>query len=76
MSMCAEVWEGKRGFYWHFKGHNGKVTADSEAFPTKGNALRAAKSVVRGVVNLWPGKPVYFTVTPSRDGKKTVLRWS
>lgn len=53
--MRIEVWEGapsdgRRGWYWHFKARNGKITADSECFPSKSNAMRAAKSVVREVI--------------------------
>lgn len=73
--MKIEVWEGKRGYwYWHFKASNGRVTADSEGFISKGHAMRAAKAVVRGVVNLFPGKPVYFTAKP-KEGK-IIIRWS
>lgn len=85
--MHIEVWQGTnrvsettgrvvaQRWHWHFK-NRGRIVADAEAFPSKGNAIRAAKAVVRGVVNLWPGTPVYFTQKPSPDGKRTILRWS
>jgi len=76
MSMRIEVFEGKSGWFWHFRASNGRITAVAESFTSKSHAMRAAKSVVRGVVNLWPGKPVWFNATPSPDGKRTILRWS
>ena len=36
-------------WYWHFE-NKGRITADSEAFPTKQHAVRAAKACVRAVV--------------------------
>lgn len=77
--MHIEVWQnpikgGDQKWRWRFRARNGRITAAAESFPTKSNAMRAAKAVVRGVVNLWPGTPVYFTAK-ERDGK-TEIRWS
>lgn len=47
--MQIEVFEGKRGWHWHFRS-KGRLTADSESFPTKSHALRAAKAVVSAVL--------------------------
>lgn len=80
-----EVWRGAnrlsangrvlaQRWHWHMKSRNGRVVSDAEAFATKAGAIRAAQSVVRQVVNLFPGKQVYFTATP--DGERTILRWS
>jgi hypothetical protein len=68
--MHIEVFEGKdkdelRGdshpaWFWHFK-NRGRVTADSEAFPTKYNAERAAVAVVRAVIKEVSGDaPISF----------------
>lgn len=35
-------------WFWHFK-NRGRITADAESFPSKSNALRAAKAVVIAV---------------------------
>jgi len=45
--MHIEVFEGKKEgqWYWHFR-NKGRVTADSEAFPSRHHATRAARSVV------------------------------
>lgn len=50
--MHIEVFQGKAQdfWYWHFKARNGKFVADAEAFDSKGNAIRAAKGVVRSVL--------------------------
>jgi uncharacterized protein YegP (UPF0339 family) len=52
--MKIEVWKGKsvgakQSWFWHFRQSNGQITADSEVFPTKAHAIRAAKAVVRAV---------------------------
>lgn len=49
--MHIEVFKSELSgqWHWHFK-NKGRVTADSEAFPTKNNASRAARAVVSAVV--------------------------
>jgi uncharacterized protein YegP (UPF0339 family) len=50
MTVQIEVWANRYGqWYWHFRS-KGRVTADSESFPSKAHALRAAKAVVRAVI--------------------------
>lgn len=36
-------------WYWHFLS-KGRITAQGESHPSKGNAVRAAKAVVRAIV--------------------------
>lgn len=49
--MKIEVFVGSNGdWYWHFRAKNGRVTADAEAYASKANAIRAAKAVVKGVM--------------------------
>lgn len=54
-----------RQWYWQLVSRNGKVTADNEGYPTKSNATRAAKALVRSVVKrVVPlADPVVFSVT-------------
>ena len=49
--MHIEVFKGSnpKVWYWHFK-NKGRVTANNEAFPSKSNAIRAAKGVVKAVM--------------------------
>lgn len=55
--MHIEVFLGAGGmWHWHFK-NKGRVTADAEAFPSKANATRAAKSVVAGVLKAYAIMP-------------------
>jgi uncharacterized protein YegP (UPF0339 family) len=62
--MHIEVWksvaERDQKWYWHFK-NKGRVTADSEAFPTRAHAARAAQSVVKAVIKRVSGVPPCFT---------------
>lgn len=50
--MHIEVFKSEKSgqWHWHFK-NKGRITADSEAFPTKSNASRAARAVVTAVTN-------------------------
>ena len=43
-------------WYFHFKQTNGRIIAVSESYVTKGNAVRAAKTVVRGIAKTLLGK--------------------
>lgn len=62
-------------WYWHFKAKNGKVTADSEAFPTKAHAIRAAKNTVKAVF-----APVSGSMKVTFDQHESegclVIKWS
>jgi uncharacterized protein YegP (UPF0339 family) len=60
-------------WYWRARSSNGKITTDAEAFPTKGNAIRAAKNVVKAFVNEFSGtaSPLYFN-KPQWDAKHSV----
>ena len=47
--MKIKVFKGEdKQWYWHFE-RKGRVTADSEGFPNKANAVRAAKGVVQSI---------------------------
>lgn len=63
--MHIEVWEGNGGYFWHFRSRNGKITADSESFPSKGHAIRAAKAVVRGTCRQIGVRTLRFTSNES-----------
>lgn len=80
--MHIEVFEGYSltnstdpAWYWHFKAKNGKVTADSEAFPTKAHAIRAAKAVVRAVMNC-PSGGLTVQFTQHESEGCLVIKWS
>lgn len=68
----GEAQETAQNWYWHFK-NKGRITADGEAHPTKANAMRAAKGVVRAVLKEVGTKPVFEAVTP-KDNYFT-LHW-
>ncbi len=82
--MHIEVFETDKGsgqWYWHFR-NKGRVTADSEAFPSKNNAIRAAKAVVTAVIggrisaatgNL--GGPVFSKQEYDAKTKCFIIRW-
>lgn len=48
--MHIEVFPNERHqWFWHFK-NKGRITANAEAFPSRANAMRGAKSLVRAVL--------------------------
>lgn len=47
--MKIKLFEGKDGWRWRFE-EKGRITADSEAFHSESNAVRAAKAVVKSVL--------------------------
>ncbi len=47
--MKVKLFEGKDGWRWRFES-KGRITADSEAFDSESNAVRAAKAVVKSVL--------------------------
>lgn len=64
-------------WYWHFK-NKGRTTADTESFPSRANAIRAAKAVVKAVVREFHGQHTRDPdfVTACTDKGITVIRWS
>jgi uncharacterized protein YegP (UPF0339 family) len=51
--------QGGKEWFWHFK-NKGRIIAVSETFPSRSNALRAAKSCVRGVLKPMPTRVPLF----------------
>lgn len=64
--MHIEVWKGSGKQPWRWdKVNRGKIVSDAEGFPSKGNAMRAAKAEVRGTI----GRPTTFaTWAPGMKG--------
>lgn len=85
--MHIEVWQsppriGDQRWHWHFKS-KGRTVGDAESFPTKANAIRAAKAVVCAVVKRveLASPPVFappvFRVEPiMSDMKRLKITWS
>jgi len=77
--MHIEIFQASNTqWYWH-KRNVGKVTCDSEEFPSKQYAVRAAKADVTQTIkpyrkNMQSG-PVKFTESIDRAKKCFVLRW-
>lgn len=66
--------KAKQPWRWHFVS-KGRITANNETFPSKANALRAVKGVVKAVVKeLIPPAVVVFSLTENDDGV-FILRW-
>lgn len=66
--MLMVVFQGADGWRWHSK-NGGRITASSEAFASKSNAIRAAKAHVRAVFGeLHLGMRVRFDLAPRPDG--------
>lgn len=70
--MHIEVFQGssstdynRPSWYWHFKNGN-KIVADAEEFPSKANAMRAAKAVVRATIKEYFG---YMPMIEFRSAK-------
>ena len=75
--MKIEVWSNSAGaWFWHFVARNGKTVADAESFPSKANAIRAAKACVKGIARPYFNwlAPIKFEAT-EQDGR-TTMRWS
>jgi uncharacterized protein YegP (UPF0339 family) len=63
-------------WYWRFK-NGGRVTANNEAFPSKSNAVRAVKAIVRAVVkDMVYVEGIQFEVKEDVGKKITTIRWS
>ena len=79
--MKIEVWKGRDGsWFWHKAARNGQKTSDAEAFPTKGNAVRAAKMEIRATIKAYrhydPAVPVQFTpLTPNEKTGGFEFMW-
>jgi len=66
-----EVVPAKRGqFVWHFVAANGRIRANGETFPTRGNALRAVKAHARNMAATFG---VVLTFKTLRRGDATVV---
>lgn len=78
--MFIEVKQGVTAgqWYWRIKASNRRIIADAEAFVSKGNAIRAAKNVVRGVIKRYaapiPGRAPVFSQQEMKDGT-TRIHW-
>lgn len=55
--MKILIRKGKGGWRWAFVAKNGRQTANNETHPTRYNAIRAAKAVVRSVARCWTPWP-------------------
>lgn len=78
--MHAEILKGtgKQPWRWNLV-NKGRVTANNETFPTKGNAVRAVKSVIKAVVKELYGYPVAIKFTLTADKKRQdvfILKWA
>jgi uncharacterized protein YegP (UPF0339 family) len=73
--MRVEIIQSKHSgqWYWRFKASNGRIIADAESFPTKANAVRAAKGVVRSVLKRVTIRPTVFTAQERKDGTTYIL---
>jgi hypothetical protein len=65
--LVSDTW------FWHFR-NKGRITADSESFPTKAHAVRAAKSVVKAVLQIERLKVVPL-FRQHMDGYTTIITW-
>lgn len=76
--MHIEVFCGNQGqWYWHLKARNGKIIADNEAFASKGNAIRAAKGVVKAVFRPVSGSmKVTFNQKMNEKDGGYIITWS
>lgn len=60
--MRIEVRKARGGWTWAFIARNGKQTANNEVFASRGNAIRAAKAVVGGLLRWYiPGAKVSWS---------------
>jgi uncharacterized protein YegP (UPF0339 family) len=74
--MRIEVWQGKAGkWFWHFRQRGGKVTADAQPFPSKGNAIRAAKGVVRATIKASGLRGYTLHFLPIEGDGITLISW-
>jgi len=74
--MHIEVMKLLKGWYWHFRAKNGNIVSDAEAFPTKANAMRAAKAVVKAVVKPYGDTSMLVFKTTKVDDNLFHVTWS
>jgi uncharacterized protein YegP (UPF0339 family) len=75
--MHIEVFKGRgaQPWRWHFR-NKGRVTADSEGFPSKAHAIRAAKGVVRAVLAEGLAfRPQFRPLVLDKASGAFVIRW-
>jgi hypothetical protein len=63
---------GNQQWYWRFR-NKGRVTGNNEDFPTKANAVRAAKGVVTAVGKRMGVVPAFWKET---EGTITIIKWN
>ena len=64
-------------WYWHKINNNGKLTCDSEAFPSKAHALRAAKADVTHTIKPYAStNDLVFEMSLNIKSGRFILRWS
>lgn len=73
--MQIEVYKENDKWRWGFV-QRGRVSLMEKVYTSEVNASHAAKNIVRGVLDLFPGQPVHFEATRNADKTRTVLRWS
>ena len=67
--MKIIVRKGRGGWRWAFVARNGRQIANNETHPTRGNAMRAAKGVVSGILGAWQYRPrIVWTAIKEEDG--------
>lgn len=77
--MKIEIWEdvGARAQPWRYHFVNkGRITAAPEQFPTKQNAVRAAKGFITATLKHVGVKPTFELKPDKKDPDKLVLTWS
>lgn len=80
-SAKIEVWQNtNKEWFWHLKARNGQVVADAEVFPSRANAIRAAKGHVRNVVGgkhaiEWKQSIGSIEIDGASDHPVLVLTW-
>jgi hypothetical protein len=73
MSVRIEIWQANEKWFWHVRASNGRVTSDAESFPSRSNAIRAAKRVVATITEPMGVIPL-FAQRMEKDGT-LVLTW-
>ena len=77
--MHIEIFHASDEWYWH-KNNKGRITCDSESFPTKAHAVRAAKADVVQTIKPYDGTVQnHLVFTLEQDTKRAavfILRWS
>ena len=82
--MHIEIFTGEKigpkspdRWYWHKVNNNGKITCNSEAFPSKAHALRAAKADVTHTIKPYTAtNALVFVLVLNIKSGMFILRWS